>query len=101
MTSWKSSITLRAPSIGSERKSSDYTEPAAIAFYLVQAPTKCLLLVNWSTEGRESDRPDQSCSLGADQEIEWSQGHRVVPSANSGLGQEVPPVPFRMHRKQV
>ena len=43
MTSWKSSITLRALSIGSERKSSEYTKPAAIAFYLVQAPTKCLL----------------------------------------------------------
>jgi hypothetical protein len=45
MTSWKSSITLRVPSVGSELKSSDYTKPAAIAFDLVQAPMN-LLLVN-------------------------------------------------------
>jgi hypothetical protein len=47
-----------------ELKSSDYTKPGAIAFDLVQAPTKCLLLVD--LEAAKSDRPDQgrsSCAL--------------------------------------
>src|SRR6516162_2235839 len=59
MTSWKSSITLRAPSIGNERKSSDYTQTSGdcilprIGAYEVPVA---------STEGRKSDRPDQSRS---------------------------------------